>query len=63
MAHKVSWPTWKELQSSTVLVLVASVIFSVLIFLMDYAFGINTASADDTGFVWKGILGYFYDAF
>ena len=30
--------TWKELQNSAILVMVASVIFAVVIFAMDYAF-------------------------
>jgi len=38
LLHKVSWPTWEELQSSLVLVLVASLIFSLLIYLMDLGF-------------------------
>ncbi|OFY67135.1 MAG: preprotein translocase subunit SecE [Bacteroidetes bacterium RIFCSPLOWO2_02_FULL_36_8] len=36
--YKVSWPTYKELQGSTILVLVSSVIFAVIIGLMDYGF-------------------------
>ena len=38
LTKKVSWPTWKELQSSAILVMVASVIFAVVIFAMDFAF-------------------------
>jgi len=38
LLHKVTWPTWEELQSSLVLVLVASLIFSLLIYLMDLGF-------------------------
>jgi preprotein translocase subunit SecE len=34
----VSWPTFAELQNSTVLVLVASLIFAVVIGLMDFSF-------------------------
>ena len=36
--NKVSWPTWSELQNSAVLVLVASVIFALIIFVMDRSF-------------------------
>lgn len=36
--HKVSWPTSEQLQRSTVLVLVASVIFALVIGLADYGF-------------------------
>jgi preprotein translocase subunit SecE len=36
--NKVSWPTWSELQSSAIVVLVATIITSLLIFGMDFAF-------------------------
>lgn len=35
LVHKVTWPTWANLQSSTVVVLVASIILALIIFLMD----------------------------
>jgi preprotein translocase subunit SecE len=35
LINKVTWPTWAHLQSSTILVLIASVIFALLVFLMD----------------------------
>ncbi len=35
LINKVSWPSWSELQSSTILVLVASLIIALLVFLMD----------------------------
>lgn len=35
LVNKVSWPTWKELQSSALLVMVASLIFAIVIFAMD----------------------------
>ncbi|HLU84489.1 MAG TPA: preprotein translocase subunit SecE [Vicingaceae bacterium] len=38
LLHKVSWPTWNELQSSSVIVLIASVIFALIIFVMDSTF-------------------------
>ncbi len=38
LIHKVSWPTWKELQNSAVLVGVATLIIAFVIFLMDYSF-------------------------
>jgi preprotein translocase subunit SecE len=38
LVHKTSWPTWKELQESAVVVLVASGIIAMLIFLMDTVF-------------------------
>lgn len=63
LVHKVSWPTSKELQSSAIIVLIASVIFAVIVFLMDFIFGIQSMSQGQEGFVWKGVLGYFYDFF
>lgn len=38
MRHKVSWPKWSDLQSSSVLVLVASLIFALLIGIIDLGF-------------------------
>ncbi len=38
LVHKVSWPTWKELQNSAVLVGIATLIIAFVIFLMDYSF-------------------------
>ena len=38
LVHKVTWPTWKELQSSALVVMVASLIISLLIFVMDLSF-------------------------
>jgi preprotein translocase subunit SecE len=59
MRHNVSWPTWKELQSNTIIVVVASVIFALLIFVMDFAFGISGEEKS----VWKGLLGFIYQMF
>jgi preprotein translocase subunit SecE len=38
LMHKVSWPTWGELQGSAILVLVASLIIGILVFGMDSVF-------------------------
>ena len=38
MKSKVSWPKYSELQSSSLLVLVASLIFALLIGLIDFLF-------------------------
>ncbi len=38
LIHKVSWPTWGELQSSAIVVMVASFIISLVIFGMDITF-------------------------
>lgn len=61
MVHKVTWPTWKELQSSTILVVVASIIFALSIALMDYVFGAHDVADSDA--FWKGLLGGFYNMF
>lgn len=39
LTNKVSWPTWTELQSSGIVVLVATFIIAALIYLMDFGFG------------------------
>ena len=39
LTQKVTWPTWSELQSSAMLVLVASIIIALIIMAMDQAFG------------------------
>ena len=63
LVHKVTWPKWDELQSSSIVVLVASVIFALMIFVMDYVCGINV-KFDETGSavhsVWDGVLGLYY---
>jgi preprotein translocase subunit SecE len=38
LVHKVTWPTWKELQSSALVVMVASFIIALVIFVMDISF-------------------------
>ena len=38
LMHKVTWPTWKELQSSAIIVMVASIIIALVIFVMDFVF-------------------------
>ena len=37
LVHKVSWPTWAELQQSAIVVLVAAVIMAIMVLLMDVA--------------------------
>lgn len=39
MTQKVTWPTWSELQSSAVIVLVASLIIALLVLAMDQLSG------------------------
>jgi preprotein translocase subunit SecE len=48
LRNKVTWPTLKELQGSSVLVLIATFIIALVIYLMDASFG--------------QILGFIYDA-
>lgn len=38
LMHKVSWPTWSELQNSAVVVSVASLIIALVVFMMDKSF-------------------------
>ena len=38
LVNKVSWPTWKELQSSAVVVSIASLIIALVVYLMDKTF-------------------------
>jgi preprotein translocase subunit SecE len=38
LINKVSWPTWSELQSSALVVLVASLLIGLLVFGMDSVF-------------------------
>ncbi|HEY0298020.1 MAG TPA: preprotein translocase subunit SecE [Arachidicoccus sp.] len=37
LLHKVSWPTWSELQQSTAIVLVSTVLLTLIVWLMDTA--------------------------
>ena len=55
---RVTWPTWKALQESSVLVFVASLIIAGAVFVMDWAFGVNSSDS-----VWKGVVGNLYDLF
>ena len=38
LTKKVSWPSWDKLQGSAIVVMVASVIFAIVIFAMDFCF-------------------------
>ncbi len=38
LVHKVSWPTWSELVNSSAVVMIASVIIALAIFLIDFVF-------------------------
>ncbi|MBN8878352.1 MAG: preprotein translocase subunit SecE [Chitinophagaceae bacterium] len=39
LAEKVTWPDWTQLQQSTMIVLVATLVITALISLMDFAAG------------------------
>jgi preprotein translocase subunit SecE len=39
LVHKVTWPTWAELQNSAVLVMVATLIIAIIVSAMDFSFG------------------------
>lgn len=49
LANKVTWPTWSELQASSVVVLIASFIIALIVYLMDISF--------------DGIMGLIYKMF
>lgn len=38
LLHKVSWPTWSELQNSAIVVSVASLIIAMVVYMMDISF-------------------------
>jgi preprotein translocase subunit SecE len=38
LLNKVTWPTWSELQESAIIVMIATVIFALVVFAMDFAF-------------------------
>jgi preprotein translocase subunit SecE len=37
LLQKVSWPTWSQLQQSTVIVLVATIIITAMVWIMDFS--------------------------
>jgi preprotein translocase subunit SecE len=39
LTQKVTWPTWRELQNSAVLVLIAAFIIAIIIMAMDQSIG------------------------
>ena len=57
LVNKVSWPTWKELQGSAIIVLVSALLLSLIVFLMDFIFGVQNMNNDSS---WKGMLGFIY---
>ena len=51
LAFKVTWPSWKELQSSAVVVIISSMIFALIILVMDFG------AQNVTGFLYKILTG------
>jgi preprotein translocase subunit SecE len=49
LLHKVSWPSWSDLQSSGIVVAIATVIISAIVYFMDTIF--------------SGMMKVFYDFF
>ncbi len=47
LVEKVTWPTWAQLQQSTMIVLIATLVITALVSLMDFAAG--------------GVLKFIYD--
>jgi preprotein translocase subunit SecE len=47
LVNKVSWPTWAELQSSALVVMVSSVIIALVVFGMDFLFEMLMKQAYD----------------
>ncbi len=47
LVNKVSWPTWPELQSSAIVVMISSVIIALVVFGMDWIFDILMKQAYD----------------
>ncbi|NET35333.1 MAG: preprotein translocase subunit SecE [Cyanothece sp. SIO1E1] len=35
LVHKVTWPSWQDLQQSTVLVIIGTLILALILFVMD----------------------------
>lgn len=49
LMNKVTWPTWEELQESTVIVMISSLLIALVIYVIDI--------------VSSGALGFFYQMF
>ena len=52
---KVTWPTWRELQESSVLVFVASLLIAFIVSAMDWVLGVNASDS-----MWSGVVGLLY---
>ena len=49
LVNKVTWPTWGELQESTIIVMIASLIIALIIYVVDLA--------------GSSVMGFFYQLF
>lgn len=58
LMYKVTWPTAKELQSTSTVVIIASIIFALIVFVMDFIFGANPENS-----IFNGILYWVYQIF
>jgi len=58
LLYKVTWPTWPELQSSSIVVIIGSIIIALIVFVMDFIFGANPENS-----FFQGILYYIYSLF
>jgi len=38
LVHKTTWPTWADLQTSSIVVMIATFIIAMIIFVMDFSF-------------------------
>ncbi|MFW6249370.1 MAG: preprotein translocase subunit SecE [Bacteroidota bacterium] len=38
LVYKVTWPSWPELQNSAIVVMIATLIISLIVFIMDFSF-------------------------
>jgi preprotein translocase subunit SecE len=47
LVNKVSWPTWPELQSSAIVVMISSIIIALVVFGMDAIFDLLMQQAYD----------------
>jgi preprotein translocase subunit SecE len=64
LKHKVSWPTFSELQNSAIVVSIASLIIALIVLIIDVLFGV-VGSLDKTDpqaqeTFWRGVLGFIY---
>ena len=57
MVHRVTWPRWKELQSNTIIVVFASVLISLIIFIMDFVFAEGHVGSVGEGTGIRGFAG------